>query len=174
MKILPDKDTLWKLLHYDPVTGKLLWKERPIDKYQDKAWNKKYANREAFTAIDRKGYKVGAIDSVNVRSHRVIWKMVHGVDPEQIDHINGDRLDNRLVNLRNVTGQENQMNMKKPVNNKSGVQGVHWNKQKEKWDAYITHKGVRYNLGRFCTKDEAISVRQQAEKDCGFHENHGR
>lgn len=137
-------------------------------------WNSRYANKPAFTAIDRKGYFVGAIHDVNYRAARVIFKLVHGYDPIQVDHDNGNRQNNRLNNLFDVTGPQNQRNMKKPVNNTSGTIGVTWDKSKQRWAAKIKAAGRTINLGRFVDINDAIQCRKAAEVHYGFHPNHGR
>jgi hypothetical protein len=137
-------------------------------------WNARYAWKQAFTSTDRKGYHVGAIYDVNYRASRVIFKWMTGVDADQVDHENGDNQNNRWTNLRDVTGLQNQQNMKRAKNNTSGVTGVSWNSEKGKWDAVIRHKGKHINLGRFVKKQDAIDARKAAEKQYGFHPNHGR
>lgn len=175
---LPDQVTLNRLLAYDPITGTLTWKYRPREFFETersfKAWNSTYAGKEAFTAVDRKGYNVGAIFGVNYRCHRVIFKMVYGVDPDQVDHEDGDPQNNRLINLRDVSGQQNQMNMKRSKANRSGVTGVRFDTNRQKWTATIGVDGKTRNLGRFDTMEEAVQARQQAEVQYGFHPNHGR
>jgi len=139
-----------------------------------KQWNDRYAGKPAFTAVDRKGYLVGAIFDRNYRSHRIIWKMVYGTDPDQIDHVDGNRTNNRLKNLRDVSGRQNQLNMGRGKANKSGVVGVCWDKQRKRWTATITVNRKTVNLGRFVDKDDAIAARRQAEIDHGFHPNNRR
>lgn len=175
---LPDQQTLLSLLSYCPISGLLHWRRRPVESFKSLRvanwWNARYAFKQAFTAVDRKGYNIGAIGDINYRTSRVIYKMVHGIEPDQVDHEDGNTLNNRISNLRNVTGQVNQQNMKKPINNTSGVVGVIWNAGKNAWDARIGVKGKHVNLGRFKTFNEAVAKRKQAEIDYGFHPNHGR
>ena len=175
---LPTQSELQALLSYDPQTGTLVWRKRPRHLFQDersfKTWNARYANKLAFTSIDRKGYFVGAVNNVNYRAARVIYKLVQGVDANQIDHVDGNRLNNRIENLRNVTGQQNQQNMKRCSRNKSGVTGVSWNKAKNRWDAKITHNRKTTLIGRFINLDDAVAARKQEEIALGFHPNHGR
>ncbi|MEQ1950960.1 HNH endonuclease [Mesorhizobium yinganensis] len=178
MKVLPSQETLRALLDYDPMTGELTWKFRPLSMFASQrafsTWNNRYAGMPAFTAIDKKGYRVGAIQNVFYRASRVIYKREHNVDADQVDHEDGDTLNNRLLNLRDVTGQQNQMNMKTPSNNTSGHIGVVWDKAKQKWAARIKHERRHINLGRFNDFDAAVAARKEAEIKYGFHQNHGR
>ena len=96
-----------------------------------------------------------------VKMHRVIMANPEGY---QIDHINGDKYDNRRCNLRLATNSQNQMNKKVPKNCSSGVTGVRWKKQADKWSALLIENGKRHHLGYFDTKEDAVSVRKQAEK----------
>ena len=81
------------------------------------------------------------------------------------DHINGDTLDNRRINLRVATTSENGMNCKRSKRNKSGYKGVHWDKAKKKWMAYIQVRGRHTFLGYFETAEEAHVVRCKAETE---------
>ena len=178
MKNLPSRQLLKQLLDYDPLTGKLTWKPRSLSRFKDQrgcsTWNAVYANKPAFTAVDRKGYHVGAIENQGYRAHRVIYMIMAGTDPQQIDHIDGDPANNRWANLRSLPGGLNQKNMKRPRNNQSGHIGVFWHKDKQRWLAYITSNKKRINLGYFEDINDAIAARKQAEVDHGFHPNHGR
>jgi hypothetical protein len=180
-KSLPSADYLNQRLRYDAETGKLFWKARAAEGFSAKTparakslcdlWNARYADTEAFTYLSD-GYLVGAVDGTNYKAHRVIWKMVNGTEPENIDHIDGNRSRNVLENMRAATLVENNRNRKRPVNNKSGVIGVYlWShKGCEYWTALVAPKRYSY----FKTFDEAVSARKAAEVEMGFHENHGR
>lgn len=87
----------------------------------------------------------------------MVWLYVHGAIPDNmdIDHINGDRSDNRLVNLRLATASQNQQNSRLQVTSKSGFKGVHLHKQSGRWLARIKHNGVRRSLGLYKTPEEA-------------------
>lgn len=177
-KALPSPEVLRQLLRYEPETGKLFWLPRPRSHFKTDlsfcAWNARYPGSEAFTATSH-GYKLGAVNGSNYRAHRIIWCMVHGFDPkEEIDHISGDPADNRISNLRVVTTLENMRNVKRPSNNKSGVIGVNWDKEKEKWHASIAVEGRQIFLGYFADLGLAAAARQGAERCLGFHPNHGR
>lgn len=178
MKSLPSRQYLNTILSYDPATGELTWKSRPLSHFKDQrgcsTWNTMFAGKPAFTATDRKGYRVGAINNEGQRAHRVIYMLMTGSDPDQIDHIDGDPSNNRWTNLRSLPGGLNQKNMKRPRNNQSGHIGVFWREDKQRWLAYITSDKKRINLGHFEDINDAIAARKQAEIDHGFHPNHGR
>jgi len=99
--------------------------------------------------------------------------LIYGHEPKEIDHINSDGLDNRLINLRNVDHLENGKNQKMKSNNISGVTGVSWNKKRSKWHANIGIKKRKIHIGYFFDKFEAVCARKAAEIKYGFHENHG-
>lgn len=159
-----------EVLEYDPETGKLKWRMRSAD---SAAFNARYGGREAFTATHSERYKVGQLHGHLFRAHRIIWAMVHGYWPKQVDHINGDRADNRLCNLREVDNQQNQRNVRLTRNNTSGVCGVHWNRRANRWHARIGIDRRQISLGLFKDKNEAIQARRAAEAQYGFSEIHG-
>lgn len=171
------RDILLTLLNYDPETGKLHWKKRDFSHFPTvkscNQWNGAWAGKEAFTALDKKGYKVGAIYNKSQKAHRVIWCMVFGYEPVQIDHINGIKSDNRMINMREVVNAENHKNRGIQVNNTSGVSGVHWSKKENRWIARIAIDGKEKRLGAFITFDDAVAIRRNAEKEQGYHVNHG-
>jgi hypothetical protein len=83
-------------------------------------------------------------------NHRLIWLIHHGRWPaEQLDHINGDRQDNRIENLREVTNSQNSQNQKNRKTNTSGFPGVCWNKTSKKWSSYAYKDKKRIHLGYF-------------------------
>jgi hypothetical protein len=180
---LPEITTLCKLLRYDSSTGKIFWKKRPVEMFSDggigaagncKTWAARFAGKEAFTAVDGGGYKHGHIFARKYLAHRVIWAISYGDWPkDQIDHINHDRADNRLVNLREASQRENMQNTSMLCTNTRGVTGVHWCNQRSKWVAKIIVAGKSKHLGRFSVKAEAIAARKAANIKYCFHRNHG-
>ena len=115
--------------------------------------------------LDRDGYVKysGRKDGLcNKLLHRIIMGA-----PEDfvVDHINRNPLDNRRDNLRIVTQQENCMNLTISKNNKSGVPGVCWDKDANKWVAKITYKYKRIHLGRFEKLEDARKARKDAEEE---------
>lgn len=178
-KQIPSIPYLRKILICDAESGSLTWRRRPRSMFvQDghfNSWNKRCAGKPAINSPNGNGYLCGRIDNNLFLAHRVIWAMHHSEWPEfQIDHINGVRSDNRISNLRSVTQAENSKNVKLMAHNTSGYHGVRFRKDTSKWTAEIQSENVIYRLGNFHTKEEAIMARQAAEKDFGFHPNHGR
>ncbi|WP_373284050.1 HNH endonuclease [Primorskyibacter flagellatus] len=182
MRPLPDQRELRRLLKYDPLTGKLFWRHRSPEMFSGgyrsaheaaRAWNARWAGKEAFTADRGNGYLQGCVFEHRLYAHRVIAVMVTGEWPEEVDHEDHDRKNNKLSNLRISSRAENCRNLKLSSTNTTGVCGVHFDKKRSLWLAYITAKGTRYHLGRFDTKSEAIAARWRAEEHHGFHANHG-
>jgi hypothetical protein len=168
---------------YNSKTGDLVWKERPIGHFKNKKgmniFNGRSAGNVAGTEIKIRKLKYRKIwimskTSCPVGAHSVIWMLVHGEWPENIDHIDGNGLNNRLENLRNVTHSENLMNCRVSKANTSGCTGVFWNKNLSKWASYIRKEKKHSHLGYFSDWFEAVCARKSAEYRHGYHENHGR
>ena len=182
-KPLPPPELLRQLLRYDPATGVLVWLPRSPELFEDGAFsatqrarvfNGKNAGKEAFTAPSH-GYRVGRIFDVMHPAHRVIWAMQTGQWPTgDIDHIDGDRSNNRWGNLRDVPHAVNNQNMKRAINNTSGCTGVSWCKRSGHWETYIGDGKNRERLGCFANLEDAVFARKSAERIRGYHPNHDR
>ena len=169
---------LKELLHYDPNTGIFTWRVRDRRHFKSdrdrKIWVANNAGKKAGNK-GAQGYLRVCIFKKSYKSHRLAFLYMTGsFPPEQTDHINGIRSDNRWVNLRPVDSAENQKNTKRRVDNISGVTGVSWAKRDDKWQAWINSGGTRKHFGYFTDKFEAICARKSAERRYGFHINHGR
>jgi len=92
----------------------------------------------------------------------------------QVDHINGDRSDNRWQNLRVVSVKENCRNRAKSGTSTNAVMGVTWRRQNGMWQAKIGGTKNRQHLGWFDNHEDAVRARKSAEKRAGYHANHGR
>lgn len=153
--------------------GVLRWKGCPS---MPKQWNSVWAGREAFTAIDGRGYRHGSLDRTYLRLHRVVWALHYGSWPSgEIDHIDGNRLNNRIENLRIASAGENQRNQRLHRNNTSGHVGVSWYKPYSKWRATIgLGNGRSKHLGYFDRVEDAAAAWESAREGLGYHENHGK
>ena len=112
-----------------------------------------------------KGYKKRAIELM----HRFINKTDEGL---HTDHINGDGLDNRKINLRTCTASQNAMNSKTPKNNSSGFKGVYWRKDIEKWRAKIGVNRKTIHIGNYDSKIKA--ARAYNEAALKYHGEHAK
>lgn len=179
-------EVLRQLLRYDPETGKLFWLERGPQWFPSghhsaetraQVWNTKFAGREAFTCQIYGTYHIGAVLKITVNAQRVAYSIYHGVhieDLREIDHINGNKSDNRIVNLREVPHAENAKNVSLYKSNKSGVPGVMWEDSHKAWAVKINHNGKQRRIGRFKCFEKAVEARKSAEITHGYHVNHGR
>jgi len=163
------QDRLKELLHYCPETGVFTWKS-------DKGTACKGSEAGCVRLFRRcgKSYRQISVHNRCYQAHRLAFLYMTGEFPEdQVDHIDGNGLNNIWTNLRPVTCGENHKNTRKNVRNISGVTGVAWAKARRKWYAYISVDSCNKHLGYFHDKEEAIAVRKAAEVLYGFHENHG-
>lgn len=113
------------------------------------------------------GYISLNFKTVKVRAHRVAWLLHYGeLPPCQIDHINRDRSDNRICNLRLAPNNEadNLQNLGIRCDNTSGVPGVVWNRRKNKWIVRVYRGGKQICVGYFASFDEAVAARKESEK----------
>ena len=183
-KSLPSVETLKLLLTYDEITGNIFWNLRDESSFTPtkhktaqqlcNVWNGKSANKPAFTSQRSDGYFVGSINKQYVLAHRVIYKIIYGVEPDNIDHEDGDTSNNKKKNLISKTHQSNMVNRKLPVNNSTGQLGVYLNKKRNVWDAYIHVNKTRKFMGSFNSFDDAVAARKAAETSNNYHSNHGR
>ena len=120
------------------------------------------------------GYVVTKIKGTFYKVHRLIWILLYGDNPPTIiDHINGDKSDNRLCNLRACEHSQNLWNARKPKNNTSGYKGVKMHKKSGKWYGEVRGNGER-RITRLCeTKDEAnqLLIRIRADLHGDFANN---
>lgn len=176
-KPIPAQDLLLQLLSYDPETGKLFWKERPISLFASigafRSWNTKFAGAEAFTATGCKGYRSGRIFNSHYLAQRVIWKMVTGRDPVEVDHGDGNRQNNRLTNLSDVSSAGNGRNSGLRSDNTSGFTGVYWHAGSQKWRAKVKVDGRDIQLGEYGGLQDAVEARKAADIKYGFSDRHG-
>ena len=138
------KERLRELVSYDAVTGKFTRLVRRTNG-KDAGWP------------DRNGYLYMMIDGKTYAYHRLVWLHVHGKFPDhEIDHINGNKADNRIANLRDVTRSQNMQNeVKARKSSSSGFMGTSFRKDRGTWVATIKVNGKRKRLGAFATPQDA-------------------
>jgi len=141
----------------DFEAGTLTWKSRAREHFPRdqswKVWNTRYADKIAG-CMRSDGYRLVSLFGKRHLAHRILWEMAHGPIPEglQIDHIDQNKCNGALINLRLATNQENSRNTSLLPSNTSGVKGVYWHKRDAKWQARIRNHGRKIDLGRFTTK----------------------
>ena len=168
-KQLPTPETLRQLLRYEPETGKLFWRERGPEWFNNRAagtpqekaarWNMRWAGKMAFKSIDSLGYHQSRIGfygkPVQLRAHRVIWAIQTGSWPSSdVDHVNRIKTDNRWINLRVATRSQNLANR--------SVAGVSRTRSGS-WAAYVTkdYRRTAKTFGMFC---DAVKWRRENAK----------
>lgn len=149
---------LKEILHYDPATGMFAW----------------LVNRKQMKVFDiagyvTKGYQKISIDGKQYLTHRLAFLYIHSYFPEHgIDHIDHDKLNNRIDNLREASQQCNQRNCGNPKDNSSGVKGVSWGKHDNKWYARIAINYKHKYLGYYVDFDDAACARLAGEQACNW------
>lgn len=174
---LPPTPDLAEVLHLAD-DGSLWWREMPVRLKPDlcvrNKWNAHHKGRRAFTTINGKGYASGKVLGVRSAAHAVIFKMVHGYEAIEVDHIDGNKLNNRPTNLRAVDRSLNSRNRALTRLNRSGVVGVHWDKRSSRWVASLYVGGRQKTLGSFRDKQQAVDARKKAETGEGYSPRHGQ
>ena len=160
-------EILRKFVNYDPNTGLLTWRLR--------ATRTAEPGKPLGSVVGKlpdKGYIVITLFGTTYQAHRLAWLHYHGQFPEkQIDHIDHDRTNNKIANLRESSLHTNMKNKSLYTTNTTGYSGV--TLKGTSWLARIGVNGTKVLLGAFRTFDEAVAARKAAEKLLDYHENHG-
>lgn len=178
---LPPVSYLKSVLDYDEETGDFTWKPRVESDFSTKchfvSWSNRFAGKKAGTIVTkkRKSYLKINLGGKNYYAHRIAYAILNDCWPEnEIDHINGNSLDNSKTNLRQVTRKENCRNVSLIPNSTSGYCGVNWHEPSGKWRARVKIDGKENYIGLFDDPQEA-AIRIKAIRDAvGFHKNHGQ
>ena len=157
------QEELKNKLHYDPITGVFTWLKGSM---KDKIAGCKCGE------LPNQGYWEITIDKKRYKAHRLAWLYVFGSFPEKVlDHIDHDRINNTISNLREATIHINAKNKTIYRTNKSGYPGV--DKHGDNWKARIGVNGTKVLLGVFPTFEEAVAAKKAGEKLLSYHKNHG-
>jgi hypothetical protein len=156
---------LKELLHYDPDTGLFTWLQ-PANRFS------MVKSGDRAGALNARGYIHIKVEGKSYKAHRLAWLYVHGRWPEPaVDHINRDKADNRLCNLRQTNQLGNMQNKSAYRSNSSGYTGVSWHKQSQKWAAQIQYNGRNKHLGLFACPGQAHAayLRARVEINANAH-----
>lgn len=154
-------DYVRSILDYDPETGGFRWREREDVSAQ---WNGKHAGTRAG-CVHNNGYIQISLNDRLYNAHRLAWLITTDSWPrQQIDHIDRDRSNNRIANLRQATRSENQHNRGAASNNTSGKKGVVYDARRNHWVARIAVSGRQVHLGLFANLDDAAAAYADAAR----------
>ncbi|RVN04088.1 HNH endonuclease [Sinorhizobium meliloti] len=154
---------------YNESTGSLVWRTRPRHHFKNNQafsrWNNKFPGGQAGTAEER-GYIILSLNGVILYAHRIIWAIIQGINlcdvPDEIDHKDLDKSNNRKNNLREAERWQNGSNRALQCNNTSGHKGVDWHKQGKSWRVRINVSGKEIQLGLYKNFDDAVAARLAA------------
>jgi hypothetical protein len=153
----------WHQLFLYQDDGKIVWKEK-------RSQGTKAG--DVAGSLTSKGYRRVEVSicgkSYSISIHRIIWEMFNGPIPSgaQVDHIDGDRGNNRVQNLRLANPNQNAWNRGISKANTSGYKGVSFEKSSGKWLAQIRTNGIARKIGRFMTKEDAAQAYREADIQC--------
>lgn len=177
-QVLPSVEYLREALDYDPETGILTWRERPRSHFKSHGLHLRHLNLKVGKpagSMRRSGYLSIHFSGGNFPAHRLAWAIYYGEWPKHgIDHINLNKSDNRICNLRDVPPLINGKGLTISQRNTSQFTGVYWDKRSGTWMAAIRVNRVLHNLGYYRNKDDAIAARLKANERFGFSSRHGQ
>lgn len=171
----PSQTDVKKLFSYDDIAAALRWNIRDVSsgvsKRNLKSWNIKHAGKLAGHQ-DNQGYAKICLNKQVYSAHRLIWILHFGEIPEglEIDHIDGNRSNNRPENLRLVTHSENCKNSRKLRPTGELKSGVHWHASRQKWRARVGYNMQRMHLGFYDDRAEAERIVAVVKRALGFTE----
>jgi hypothetical protein len=146
---------LHQILYYHPESGDFVWNEKTT----------------SCVVVGRLAGTKNVLGYMQIRvypriylSHRLAWFYVYGEWPKRIDHINRDKADNRIVNLRLATFAQNKQNVKAPRTNTSGVKGIRWYARYSKFHVQLRANGQRYHIGYFARLEDAQAACDAARR----------
>lgn len=159
---LPSIAELQARYAYDPATGEISIRPRVGDDPYIVAYNRRYAGRVIGFPMNV-GYLFVVVMGQHMLAHRVGWAIHHGEWPDELDHRDGNKLNNRLDNLRPATRVQNMANL--PARSKSGFKGVKQSRTGKRWCAYILRHGKTVYLGTFDERERAAEAYASAARE---------
>lgn len=166
MTIDPSVERVRECFDYNQDTGVFIWKIRTSNRIR--------VGDPTGCISTTDGYMYIRLDRRNHVAHRLAWAFVHGYfPPDDVDHINGIRSDNRIGNLREASRAENGQNRKTSSNNKSGVKGVCRHQKSGKWRAQVHFEGKQHFFGLYdsleCASEAARAGREKLHREFARH-----
>jgi hypothetical protein len=141
---------------FDYKDGNLYWKNRP-------STNKRDAGEKAG-CLNGSGYEFIGLNNTRIVTHRLVFLYHHGYLPEFVDHIDGNRSNNNIENLRSATKSQNNCNKSKQSNNTSGTPNLYWDKANKKWQVYVTVNRKKVFSARIADRELAELVASEARR----------
>lgn len=160
-KKLPTQAQIKEILHYDTETGVFRWR---FARSNVKPWSVAGCKKDS-------GYIDIKLNKNTYKAHRLAWVYMIGASPlNVIDHINGNKSDNKWSNLRETTNKQNLENQTLKKDNTSGFRGVSWSKKHNKWRAYVMNNYKYIHVGIFITPEEAAKAAATKRNELFTHD----
>jgi len=161
MRKLPQLQRILDVLDYNPDSGIFTWKQRSENIKNGKSWNIKHAGKQTGYKHYRNDKCISitlCIDNISYPAHRIAWLIYYGYEPEkEIDHVNMDASDNRILNLREADRSQNECNKPVRSDNKLGIKGVSYDEKRNKYVVQFKFKDI-FIRKRVLTLKEAIQL----------------
>lgn len=161
-KQLPSIEQLRSRVSYCPATGNMMWLGKPSGN-----GGNRHKGKEAFKTINGAGYLQGMFDGIHILAHRAAWALYYAEWPPEdmlIDHIDGNKKNNSIHNLRLADRYQNRWSAKNRPNSESGYTGVTWSASRNKWRVQITNKRITHHIGYYSCEKKAAAAYARASR----------
>jgi hypothetical protein len=152
----PDIEMLKSSLNYDPASGIFTWKRKPSP-------NRSAGSEAGY--ITNYGYRTISLNGTAYKAHRLAWLITYGTWPDLIDHIDSNRANNAINNLREATTSENSRNQDIGSRNSSGTRCVYWHSTKKRWVVKVILNGKDYYGGSFISLGDAEKASEKLRRE---------